>query len=413
MNKREKEQLRVSIARDLIQGQGGGSPTRELLKQYAPLQGVVTPISPEESSPSSPPEPVENSMAGGATVARNEESVWHGATVAGDATLAPRATVAGYAMVKGELRVPNTINFSVFPTLDPFAKAVYYQLFLLSHGFRRDTCLISLSKLARVVLMSQRKIQDTIAYLEKRRLIEKLESKLGGESRGTLYRVPLPVACIAPDATRAQDATLASGATQAPHATLAPHATVAPRADNKEKFDDDDRKENHHQRSEKPTSNSGPVENHSRAAAPREKAESAAKHLALVRAGYEKATGNRWNKSDTEAYAENGLQGIPAEKIISVLETVAQRTSVKVNSLAYFIREILALQMPRNRAWQKKRLRDIVHRIRDNSVGRVDYSTSDFIEDVKCACARDSVPFDNDVFNELTNSNRPPLDRTA
>jgi len=155
------------------------------------------------------------------------------------------------------------------------------------------------------------------------------------------------------------------------------------------------------------------VENHSRAAAPREKVESAAKHFALVRAGYEKATGNRWHKSDAEAYADNGLQRIPAEKIISVLEAVAQRTSAKVNSLAYFVREILALQMPRNRAWQKKRLRDIVQRIRDNSVGRADYSTSDFIEDVKCACARDSVPFDNDIFNELTNSTRPTLDRTA
>jgi len=356
---------------------------------------------------------VENTMARGATVAWKEESASHGATMAQDARVAPDATVAGYAIVKGELRVPNTINFSVFPTLDPFAKAVYYQLFLLSHGFRRDTCLISLSKLARVVMMSQRKVQDTIAYLEKRGLIEKLESKLGGESRGNLYRVPLPVVCMAPEATLAQSATLAGGATHAPHTTLVPHAGVAPRADNKEKPDDVDLKENHHQRAQKFPTNSDPVENHSRAAAPREKAESVAGHLALVRAAYKKATGNRWNKSDTEAYAENGLQGIPAEKIISVLEMVSQRTPAKVNSLAYFVREILALQMPRNRAWQKKRLRDIVQRIRDNSVGRANYSISDFIEHVKCACARDSVPFDNDIFNELTSSTRPALDRTA
>jgi hypothetical protein len=47
--------------------------------------------------------------------------------------------------------VPNTLNFSLFPTLDPFARAVYYQLFLLSHGFRRDTCLVSLPKLAKSV----------------------------------------------------------------------------------------------------------------------------------------------------------------------------------------------------------------------------------------------------------------------
>jgi hypothetical protein len=197
MNKRDREQLRASIAKDLVERQGSPSPTRELLKDYSPLEGIVTG---PETDDSVRAEPVENTLAGDATVARNEESAWHGATVAQDARVAPDASVAGYAMVKGELRVPNTISFSIFPTLDPFAKAVYYQLFLLSHGFRKDTCLISLSKLARVVLMSQRKVQDTIAYLEKRGLVKKLEAKLGGQSRGILFRIPLPVAGMAPDA---------------------------------------------------------------------------------------------------------------------------------------------------------------------------------------------------------------------
>lgn len=132
-----------------------------------------------------------------------------------------------------------------------------------------------------------------------------------------------------------------------------------------------------------------------------ESVESAAEHLALVRAAYEKATGIWWNKSDTKAYAENGLQGILAEKIISVLETVAQRTPAKVNSLAYFVKEILALQTPRSSAWQKKQLEKIVRRIRDNSIGRADYSTGDFVEDVKCGCARERILFDNDLFNQL------------
>ena len=71
--------------------------------------------------------------------------------------MAHGATVAPPATVQGELRVPNTINFRLFPTLDPFAKAVYYELFLLSHGFRRDTCVISLGKLSQRVLMSPTK----------------------------------------------------------------------------------------------------------------------------------------------------------------------------------------------------------------------------------------------------------------
>ena len=59
--------------------------------------------------------------------------------------------------------------------------------------------------------------------------------------------------------------------------------------------------------------------------------------------------------------------------------------------------------------WSKKTQRGarqgsnekIVLRVRDNSVGRADYSSIDFLEDIKCACARESIPFDNDIFNEL------------
>src|SRR5213076_460501 len=141
MKKRDREQLRASIAKDLVQGQGEHSPTKELLKQYAPLEGIVTTPAPDISRRPGSAQPVENSLA-------------------------PHATVERLATVKGELRVPNTINFSLFPTLEPFAKAVYYQLFLLSHGFRRDTCVVGLAKLAKLVLMSQRKVQDTITYLE-------------------------------------------------------------------------------------------------------------------------------------------------------------------------------------------------------------------------------------------------------
>src|SRR5437773_10482440 len=212
MNKRDREQLRASIAKDLVQGQGEHSPTKELLKQYAPLEGLITTPAPDVSPRPGRATPVENSLAPHATVAQKEHSPWH------DATEAP-AAVAQYAPVKGELRVPNTINFSLFPTLNPFAKAVYYQLFLLSHGFRRDNCVVGLAKLARSVLMSRRKVQDTIIYLEKRGLIKRLQAILRGPSKGNIYRVPLPFTGTAPGATVADDA------------TMAPRAPVAPRSE--------------------------------------------------------------------------------------------------------------------------------------------------------------------------------------
>jgi hypothetical protein len=44
MNKKDREQLRESIAKDLIEGQGSSSPTRELLKLYAPMDGIVSAV---------------------------------------------------------------------------------------------------------------------------------------------------------------------------------------------------------------------------------------------------------------------------------------------------------------------------------------------------------------------------------
>jgi len=37
----------------------------------------------------------------------------------------------------------------------------------------------------------------------------------------------------------------------------------------------------------------------------------------------------------------------------------------------------------------------------------------DFVEDLKCACAREGVPFDNDIFNELVTQDVPTGDRAS
>jgi hypothetical protein len=396
------QQLKASIAKDLAQGQGENSATRDLLKQYVPLNGIVSKPEPEILSQL----PVENCLAPRATVAQNDIPAWHGATLAPPATLASHATQARYAMVKGELRVPNTINFSLFPTLDPFAKAVYYQLFLLSHGFRKNTCLINLPTLSRLVLMSQRKVQNTIAYLESRGLIKRIGSKLGGEKRGNYYQVLIPENMppgnpnLPPEnCDENENDCMAPDATLAPRASLAPHATVAQGATIKN--DDDIKiKNKSSSKGEETKIGSESVENHTCAAAPPEK-ETAEQNFLLVREAYEKTTGNRWSQSDSEAYEQNRIGAVPAAKILSVLDAVVRRTPTKINSFKYFVKEITAQPDPRNRTWQKKRLEKIVHKIRDISVGRANYSMADFVEDVKCSCAREGVMFENDLFNEL------------
>jgi hypothetical protein len=61
----------------------------------------------------------------------------------------------------------------------------------------------------------------------------------------------------------------------------------------------------------------------------------AGQHFLLVREAYKKATGNRWNQSDSEAYQQNKIGDLPATKIISDLDAVTRRTPTKINSVEF------------------------------------------------------------------------------
>src|SRR5213594_4396002 len=72
MKKRDREQLRASIAKDLVQGQGAHSPTKELLKQYAPLEGIISTPGPSVSRRPGSGQPVEKLL--GTTCHRGTET---------------------------------------------------------------------------------------------------------------------------------------------------------------------------------------------------------------------------------------------------------------------------------------------------------------------------------------------------
>jgi hypothetical protein len=59
MNKRDMQQLKASIAKDLIQGQSDNSATRDSLKQYVPLNRIISKQEPEIRKEM----PVENCLA--------------------------------------------------------------------------------------------------------------------------------------------------------------------------------------------------------------------------------------------------------------------------------------------------------------------------------------------------------------
>ena len=53
MNQKNREQLRAAILDNLVQGKQAHSPTRDLLKQYRPLKGILTPVLEQEAEATS------------------------------------------------------------------------------------------------------------------------------------------------------------------------------------------------------------------------------------------------------------------------------------------------------------------------------------------------------------------------
>ncbi len=115
---------------------------------------------------------------------------------------------------------------------------------------------------------------------------------------------------------------------------------------------------------------------------------------------YQKLTKNIWSKTDQQTY--NKIKNIPLEIIEQTIITVLERSTSHPNSLNYFIKEIKNQSNPssQNKAQRKKAMEKIVTEIRNRNVGGKT-SFSDFLEDIKRACIRENVIFDNDVLNEI------------
>jgi hypothetical protein len=127
-------------------------------------------------------------------------------------------------------------------------------------------------------------------------------------------------------------------------------------------------------------------------------------HLAQTISVYTQLTKNPWLETDTAAYVENCLGQIPFDKIKAVMLAVSERAGCRINSFAYFVKEISASTSQGTVTARKRALATIVKRVRDNHVGRANYSVADLVHDVKSACVREGVVFENDVFNEILRS---------
>lgn len=134
-----------------------------------------------------------------------------------DAETAPHAEIAP---VRGHLRVPNEIIYNILPTLKPSEAIVLLRLYALSHGFQKNTCTVSLDKLANGCNLSRTQTRVCVRNLERKKLIRGHgtdNTNSQKELRGLHFEVRLP------SATRAETA---------PHTKSAPRAEITP---NKEK----------------------------------------------------------------------------------------------------------------------------------------------------------------------------------
>lgn len=125
--------------------------------------------------------------------------------------------------VRGHLRVPNEVLYSIFPTLKPSEAIVLLRLYALSHGFQKNTCTVSLDRLASGCNLSRTQTRVCVRSLERKRLIKSQgidNTNSQKDLRGLHFEVKLP------SATRAEFA---------PHTKSAPDAEITPNKVNTQK----------------------------------------------------------------------------------------------------------------------------------------------------------------------------------
>ena len=321
-------------------------------------------------------------------------------------------SLANLTTVKGTLHVPNTIVDVLLPALEPAAALLYLRLYRLSHGYRNESCIVGLQKLATATHTSQKTVQRAIDYLEKRRLIVREGANLGGRTRGLQFRVRVP-GSLANLTTLDKTATVAKTTTPDKVAKM---TTLVNLASNK---DDDLLNTNHHQSGEEPSFPQPPtIEPQEARVARRENdplldpSEAALgnsssvkhphfDHLTQTITAYTTVTKNPWLQTDTVSYLQHHIDQVPIEKVKTVIQTVFERAECRINSFAYFVKEILAINDQRTLGGRRKALAGIIRRVRENHMGLSSYDMADLVFDVKSACAREGVMFDNDLFNEL------------
>lgn len=65
-------------------------------------------------------------------------------------------------------------------------------------------------------------------------------------------------------------------------------------------------------------------------------------HLTQTITAYTTVTKNPWLQTDTVSYLQHNVDQVPVEKLKTVIQAVSERAECRINSFAYFVKEILA-----------------------------------------------------------------------
>ena len=262
----------------------------------------------------------------------------------------------------GFLKIPHEVLDTILPRLEPSEAVLFLRLYRLSVGFNQKTCTVGMSTLMRGSNLSESCCRRALRRLIELGLIRQLEVLNTKNVKGTTYQINTGVdlkPVSIPDRSQSETGVKLKPITF-----------------------DDLKENNHHQRPTVPDDDSA--------------------HLKEIQNAYSQITGNPWVNSDSQSYQQNGIGKIPLPKVLGVMQAVKQRSLTRINSFNYFVKEILDTTSPRNHMCQSQSLAEIIKRVRDLHVGANRYTIADFVFDVKRACAREGVLFDNALFNSIT-----------
>lgn len=272
-------------------------------------------------------------------------------------------------------RIPQVVFDEILPQLPPMAQTPYLQLLRLTLGFQRDSCHISLESWAARCNQSLASIKRQALFLQQRGLLKKESVVFGGTARGS-YFCPVIPGILNDDSIKDSQALALekskekqSQLTQSQLSSSQLTQSQLPVTYMKSDHDHDLRnKIDHHERQ--------------------------------VMMTYQELTGNRPTLADLSSYQRIAYLG--AEEILANMQQIYDRSSEPIGSFAYFAKALVkaSQEQYRNRNVQKRNLEKIVERIRQSRIGSR-ASLSDLIEEIKRACVRDNVNYNNDLVNEI------------